>query len=130
MSSIVERAKVELKAMNFGDEDSAVMVDILERFFRRWDSGGAVHAVAPVLQRLIAGQPLTPLTGTDDEWLDVTETVGRPCWQNRRCSSVFREEDGEGKILTYDIDAPEGRKAISFPYSPARTGPASPLMVV
>jgi hypothetical protein len=46
------------------------MIAILEKFFDQWDSGGAVHAVAPILQRLIAGKPLSPLTGADDEWFD------------------------------------------------------------
>jgi hypothetical protein len=68
--SIVDQAKHELKLINFGDEDSAVMIAILEKFFDQWDSGGAVHAVAPILQRLIAGKPLSPLTGADDEWFD------------------------------------------------------------
>lgn len=56
--SIIEQAKSELAAINFGEEDSAVMIGILEKFFDRWDSGGAVHVVAPVLTRLISGQPL------------------------------------------------------------------------
>ena len=128
--SIIESAKIELAAINFGEEDTAVMVDLLERFFGQWDSGGAVYAVAPILQRLIAGKPLSPLTGAENEWLDVSDSVGRQCWQNRRMSSVFREEDGEGKVWAYDIDAPSGRKAISFPYMPERAEVASPVMVV
>ncbi len=128
--SITERAKIELAAINFGEEDTAVMIDLLERFFAQWNSGGAVHAVAPVLQRLIAGKPLSPLTGADDEWLDVSDSVGRQCWQNCRMSSVFREEDAEGKQWSYDIDAPAGRKAITFPYSPERVEVASPVVTV
>jgi len=66
---MIDQAKAELAAVNFGAEDSAVMIDILERFFNQWDSGGAVAAAAPVLQRLLVGRPLSPLTGADEEWV-------------------------------------------------------------
>ena len=46
--SIIEQAKTELAAANFGDDDSRVMIEILERFFDQWNSGGAVAAAAPV----------------------------------------------------------------------------------
>ena len=58
--SIIEQAKAELERINFGAEDTAVMVDILERFFGHWDSGGAVSAVQPILMRCISGLPLSP----------------------------------------------------------------------
>jgi hypothetical protein len=101
----------------------AVMIDILKRFFAQWDSGGSVWAMAPVLQRLIAGKPLSPLTGADSEWIDCSEFADGPIdasgtmpkfWQNVRCSTVFKDADG-----AYDIDAPgEARHPVSFPYSP------------
>ena len=106
--SIVEQAKRELDLINFGEDDTKAMVDILKRFFGQWDSGGAVWAVAPVLQKCIAGKPLSPLTGEDDEWNE----VGPGVLQNRRCSTVFKENG-----RAYDIDV-EGRPTISFPYSP------------
>lgn len=133
--SIIESAKIELAAANFGEEDSAVMIDILEKFFSQWDSGGAVHAVAPVLQRLIAGQPLGPLTGADSEWFD---PMGDGLMlQNKRCGSVFkdwRSEDGhlsttagEGKQVTHDLDNPAWDG--TFPYDHATKLPSSPVIV-
>lgn len=134
--SIIESAKIELKAANFGDEDSAVMVEILEKFFDQWDSGGAVHAVAPVLQRLIAGQPLGPLTGADSEWFD--PMGDGTMLQNRRCGSVFKDwrlpdgslslVAGEGKQTIHDIDNPAWDG--TFPYDPATKFPADPVIVV
>ena len=132
--SIIESAKIELAAANFGEEDSAVMIEILEKFFSRWDSGGAVHAVAPVLQRLIAGQPLGPLTGDDSEWFD---PMGDGLMlQNKRCGSVFKDwrtasghlsdAAGQGTLNIHDIDNPawDGK----FPYDPATKLPASPVV--
>lgn len=112
--SIIEQAKAELAATDFGDDDSKVMISILEKFFDQWDSGGAVSVAAPVLMRLIAGQPLGPLTGEDSEWIDRSEINGEPMWQNMRCSSVFKD----GKGHAYDIDADDDRAQITFPYDP------------
>lgn len=122
--SIIEQAKIELKAINFGEDDSKVMIDILERFFDQWDSGGAVWAVAPVLQRLIAGKPLSPLTGADDEWNE----VGNGVFQNRRLSTVFKDPRF---AHPYDLDNPKGsREPIEFPYYPARAEVHPPVIEV
>lgn len=116
--SIIGQAKDELRRANFGEEDSAVMIGILETFFGQWDSGGAVSFAAQVLQRLIAGQPISPLTGEDDEWVEVGPSV----FQNKRCSSVFKDPRFHDGKLAYDIDATEPRAAIEFPYWPRHSG--------
>lgn len=132
--SIIERAEAELKAVNFGEEDTAVMLDILKRFFAQWNSGGAVWSVAPILQKLICGKPLSPLTGADSEWIDRSEFTDGPVdasgkmptlWQNLRCSSVFKREDG----TAYDIDLPlPGQQEITFPYSPDHAEVGDPVI--
>lgn len=134
--SIIEQAKTELDAINFGKEDTDRMIQILELFFDQWDSGGAVHAVAPILARLIAGQPLGPLTGADAEWFDSLDNG--IMLQNKRCGSVFKdwrkpdghlaEKAGEGVLTIHDIDNPawDGK----FPYDPSTKMPASPVMMV
>lgn len=110
--SIVAQAKIELKAINFGEEDSAAMIDIMERFFNQWDSGGAVSVAAPVLLRLIACKPLAPLTGADDEWFD---PMGDGLMlQNVRCGSVFKDP---ATGVAHDIDAADPEAPITFPYS-------------
>src|SRR3954470_2094357 len=97
--SIIERAKTELALIRFSKDDSRVMVELLEKFFDQWDSGGAVTVVQPILIRLLAGKPLSPLTGAADEWVD----IGIGLFQNKRCPSVFRDPRlYEGK-LAYDI---------------------------
>lgn len=122
--SIVEQAKTELAAINFGDEDSAVMIGLLEKFFDQWDSGGAVSVAAPVLMRLIAGKPLGPLTGADSEWF-IHDCNGMYA-QNIRCSTVFKAtKNGPA----YDIDVP-GRPPITFPYWPDRAEVGSPVVEI
>lgn len=124
--SIISQAKEELRRINFGEEDTAVMIAILEKFFDQWDSGGAVHAVAPILQRCIAGKPLSPLTGDADEWNEVGDGV----YQNNRMGSVFKDPRFHGGVLAYDIDAAEPRAAITFPYLPAKAEVASPVITI
>lgn len=122
--SIIEQAKIELAAANFGDEDSRVMIEILEKFFDQWDSGGAVSCAAPVLQRLIAGKPLTPLTGADGEWF-IHDADGMYA-QNKRCGSIFKAtKDGPA----YDIDV-RGRPPITFPYWPGDATVFAPVFEV
>ena len=120
--SIISHAKTELARINFGEDDSRVMVEILEKFFEQWDSGGAVHAVAPILQRLIAGKPLSPLTGADDEWM-VHDYDDEMYAQNVRCGDVFKRRDGSA----YSI-ASGSRKPIAFPYWPERAEVMSPVI--
>lgn len=133
--SVVDQAKIEMEAAGITGDDARVMVEILEKFFDQWDSGGAVSVMAPVLQRLIAAKPLGPLTGADSEWGDVGEGPdGKTVWQNKRCSSVFRTQCSDGSWLAYDIDRqpdpvvqtetpaqadhPWAACAITFPYTP------------
>jgi hypothetical protein len=116
--SVTHQAQQEMARAGFSPEDIAAMRRILELFFASWDSGGAVSVMAPVLQRCIAGKCLTPLTGADDEWMDVSAYSAAdgtgPIWQNVRCSTVFKDYD-----RCYDIDTP-GRPTITFPYWPER----------
>lgn len=110
--SIIDQAKDELKAINFGDEDTKVMIEILEKFFDHWDSGGAVVVAGGVLLRLLAGVPLTPLTGEDDEWV-VHDYSPDLMAQNKRCGTVFKRRDGTA------YDCATGRRVeIVFPYTP------------
>lgn len=122
--SIIEQAKIELHAANWSPRGTAVMVEILEKFFDEWDSGGAVACAALVLMRLIAGKPLTPLTGDDDEWNDISEMSGQTMFQNRRCSSVFKDAE-----RAYSIDTP-GRPTIIFPYWPDRAVVDPPVVEI
>tara|TARA_R110000868_G_scaffold367296_1_gene630268 strand:- start:277 stop:645 length:369 start_codon:yes stop_codon:yes gene_type:complete len=120
--SLIEQAKAELNRINFGEEDTEVMLRILRDFFDQWDSGGAVHVVAPILQRLIAGKCLSPLTGEPAEWSE----VGSGVFQNNRAAAVFKDPRFHDGIFAYDLDNPAGpRVAIAFPYWPR--GAARPV---
>jgi len=119
--SIIESAKTELARSNFAEDDQKVIIDIMERFFAQWDSGGAVSVMIPVLDRLLRGLPLAALTGADDEW--ICGHAGDDMCQNIRCGSVFKVGDGK----PHDIDNPAWDG--SFPYTPEHRN-LSPVMEV
>lgn len=123
--SIVTQAEYEMKLAGFPPEEIVVMKQIIRLFLSQWDSGGAVSVMQPVLTRLISGQPLSPLTGADNEWIDRTEETGRPFWQNLRASSIFKDENGK----CFDIDNPDVGP-ITFPYDPATKHVSDPIMTV
>lgn len=121
--SIQDIAKDEMQRAGITGNDARTMSVILATFFQQWDSGGAVSVMAPVLQRLIAGKPLTPLTGDDDEWYD---PVGDgEVLQNMRCGTVFKYPNMGNRVI--DIDT---GKMITFPYSPPGSEVPSPVVTI
>lgn len=121
--SIIDQAKAEMERAGIVGDDAAAMVHILETFFNQWDSGGAVSVMQPVLVRLISGQPLSPLTGADDEWI---ERDFDQIYQNARCSTVFKDaKDGPA------YDTQSGRRvAVTFPYDPPTRVLGDPVLLV
>ncbi len=93
------------------------------------DDASAAETIATF--KLLANfKPLGPLTGTDDEWHDISVEMGhQPAgtqWQNKRCSRVFKDGD-----VAYDMEGrifrePDGNcftskdswVYITFPYVP------------
>lgn len=73
------------------------ILNIIKIFSEQGHSGFSANYAISVLERLLRFKPLSPLTGEDDEWND----TGYGSFQNKRCSSVFKNKDGR----CYDIDA-------------------------
>lgn len=67
-------------------------------------SGMSWSFTGNVLMRLMKGRPLTPLKGTDDEWVKVAKYDDEDWYQNRRCSSVFKCVNGDGTVKYTDND--------------------------
>lgn len=59
-------------------------------------SGGSIGYVMGLVQRLARFGNLTPLKGTDEEWME----VGDGMFQNVRCGHVFKNADNRA----YDLD--------------------------
>lgn len=69
-------------------------------------SGYSISITKNMVNRLADRKPLTPLTGEDDEWSRdiVDKRKGYICYQNLRCSSVFKKVYNDGRIEYNDID--------------------------
>jgi hypothetical protein len=74
---------------------------MVKEFSEEGHSGFSASYALQCLEKLLRFKPLSPLTGEDDEWGDVSNVSGEPMFQNKRCSSIFKHgKDGEA----YDID--------------------------
>ena len=111
MSKLNEHAIMEFKAAGWLDDTGAYIdemqaaicehvLELLTVFSNEGHSGSTAPYTIDLFERLAMFKPITPLTGEDWEWSEVSETMGSKCWQNKRCSSVFKDENGE----CYDID--------------------------
>jgi hypothetical protein len=100
-------------------------LELLRVFSAQGHSGSSASMAVSIFEKLARFEPLCPLKGTEDEWVEVSKGVR----QNKRCSHVFMDPDGRA----YDIEgrifrAPNGscftnrdsRVHIEFPYTPKR----------
>ena len=112
------------------------ILEIVEKFSEQGHSGFSASYALSVLDRLLRYKPISALTGDESEWNEVSSGKdGMATYQNKRCSSVFKDVDSSGKIVSiHDIDAivvsdnggitwfSSGgfglKKEITFPYLP------------
>lgn len=108
------------------------VLQIIDIFSEQGHSGTSGAYVLSCIDRLLRFKPLSPITGSDEEW---GEPYGHDfTQQNKRCSSVFRTNfdngtayDIEGKVFSSDggklfYSCRESRVPVTFPYYP-RTNP-------
>jgi hypothetical protein len=121
MSNLEKYAESEMKRAGLFDKDSdygGMLADgvmkLIKVFGDEGHSGGSAHLTMAIFEKVARFHPLTPLTGADDEWMNVSEMSPGPMWQNIRCGSVFTD-----KVTAWDIDKPGNRVPITFPYDPS-----------
>jgi hypothetical protein len=96
MSNILKHAERELSLIGYDGKDAfhnmvkAELMELLTTFANQGHSGFSANYVADIFDKLARYKILSPLTGEDNEWNDVTEDL----WQNNRDSAVFRNKDG------------------------------------
>lgn len=105
--SLVKYAEDELDRIGMGDDGDMNgmmrkhLLHMVKEFADEGHSGFSASYALQCLKKLLRFKPLSPLTGEDDEWSDVTAISGVSHYQNKRCSSVFKDgKDGQA----YDID--------------------------
>lgn len=121
----LERAGLFDKDSDYGGMMGEAVMKMVKVFADEGHSGYSAGLAVSIFEKVARFEPLTPLTGEDDEWME----VGKGVHQNRRYSSVFKRADGSA----YDIDGkifrdPDGacftnadsRVPVTFPYTPKR----------
>ena len=105
--SLVSYAEQELDRIGMTDDGDMNgmmrkhLLHMVKEFADEGHSGFSANYALQCLGRLLKFKPLSPLTGEDDEWSEVTQMSGYSHFQNKRCSSVFKDgKDGDA----YDID--------------------------
>lgn len=131
---LVEYAESELSLIGMGadttDEMNKAMHDhiitMVKAFADEGHSGMSAGYALSILKKVLAYEPLTPLTGEDSEWND----VGGGVFQNKRCSRVFKQADRfdgqaydmNGKVFIEEggtaYTSSDSRVPVTFPYTP------------
>lgn len=135
MSNLLEHADRELRIAGFSPDAAdgpdrwlyENVMELLKVFAGQGHSGFSATYSAGVFGTLAGFKPLSPIRGTEDEWVDVSEQCGETMYQNQRCSRIFK--DGTGQA--YDVEGrvfrePDGncytngdsRVPVTFPYTP------------
>jgi hypothetical protein len=118
----LERAGLFSPDSDYGGMLADAVMKLITVFADEGHSGASAAMAVSLFQRLARFEPLTPLTGEDDEWNEVSEGV----FQSRRCPHVFKE-NGEaynirGRVFREPNGAcftsSESRVPITFPYTP------------
>lgn len=132
-SNLVAFAESELERIMPGysnAEERDYMISVIEVFASYGHSGGSASVMIPMIQRLMTFTPLSPLTGEEDEWMVVDDNHDFILFQNKRCSTVFRNKYKDGRLdHCYDIDG-DRVKNIQFPYDPGRREVKMPIYEV
>lgn len=125
----LERAGLLNKDSVYDGEIGKAVLVLVEEFSKQGHSGGSAKITIDLLKNLLNFKPITPLLGTDDEWVPVhySHNYGQT-YQNKRCSSVFKDNDGVTDIDSARAVWPNGSITfgsncrpyigITFPYTP------------
>lgn len=129
MSNLVDFAESEMRLAGLFDKDSDyggmlgdAILKMIKVFSDEGHSGYSASMAISIFEKVARYEPLTPLTGADDEWTEVYDG----CFQNRRCPHVFKENgeayDSQGKVFREPSGACftgfESRVPVTFPYTP------------
>ncbi len=134
MGNLMDHAKREMALLRSGEPDEMqdaidkCVFDIVAVFHEQGHSGSSAPYVISCVEKVLRFEPITPLTGADDEWT-LLDFGGDMVAQNKRCGHVFRRADGtaydsEGRIFREPdgscFTSKDSRVDITFPYRPTR----------
>lgn len=111
MNNLEKHAREEFRAAGWADENGDIkdemqalicanVLDLLNLFAKQGHSGTSGSYALSMFTKLVDFKPIAPITGEDWEWNDVgRDGDNGTLYQNKRCSSVFKDDTG-----AWDID--------------------------
>lgn len=129
MSNLVAYAESEMRRAGLFDKDSdyggmlgPAVLSMVKTFSDEGHSGMSAGLAISIFEKVARFEPLTPLTGSDDEWME----IGDGKFQNIRCSHVFKDNgqayDIDGKVFQEpsgtSYTSGDSRVPVTFPYTP------------
>ena len=136
MSNLLKHAERELTLIGYDGKDEYdkmakdAILELIETFAKQGHSGFSAPYVANMFHKLANYEVLSPLTGNDDEWTDVSDMSGEMMFQNNRDSRVFKNKNGVFFInaivwqetinddVNHFTDKDSNRYIKSFPFTP------------
>lgn len=135
--SLIDFSKRELDRLLVGcDDEESLKVQkmmnedilkVIQTFSEAGHTGFTANYALSILDRLLRFKPISPLTGEDDEWENVSSyQEGKTLYQNKRCPSVFKDDNHayfvEAKIFSDDggetwYTSKESSVDIEFPFT-------------
>ena len=100
MSNLLKHAERELKLIGYDGTDEYnnmakdAILELMDTFAKQGHSGFSANYVSNIFHKLSKFETLSPLTGNDDEWSDVSDMSGEMMFQNNRDSRVFKDKNG------------------------------------
>jgi hypothetical protein len=119
--SLIDHAKTELEIAGLFDKEGdfykgmtgKAVMELIELFSKQGHSGMSAPLVANIFKKLANYEPLGAITGKDEEWGEVTHTNGKELYQNKRCSSMFKEGK-DGKPYTIDAIVKRDQRGVTW----------------
>jgi hypothetical protein len=101
--------ELEILSKSAKDENNRPIIEpfkneilaLCERFGMSGQSGGSApytaSAISQAIKKLLLQEPICPIMGIDDEWVNVRETSEEDemMYQNKRCSALFKSKNGK-----------------------------------
>lgn len=111
MSNLTNHAEKELELAGLFKKDSDYggmlgqnVMELVKVFSKQEHSGFSANMAIALFERVARFEPLAPLTGEDDEWVEVEPGV----FQNKRCSHVFKKNGQAYNIYGKVFREPSG----------------------
>ena len=118
--NLLDHAKRELEMSGAFDKDSdydgaigKAVLELIEVFSKQEHSGYSAGIVRTIFNKLANYEPLMDITGKDEEWVEVTYDENRKLYQNKRCSSLFKDEEN-GRAYNIDAIIKRDQKGITW----------------